>query len=237
MRANWRADVEFARARVRANDLEATTSNGTALRKLTLDVGREDAKAFARAGQFVQARTSSETAAAFIAIASAPGEFDDGFELLIKAQVGSAANAIADVDAGGELEVTVAMGKGFDVSSVSGKKKAVLIATGSGISPIRSLLRSGALDGAETTLYYGTSNEKATAFLKESESWPCEIVRVYSEDSGKYVQDVLREDVASGKIDASETFAALCGQKEMTMAAIEILTGAGVPREACLMNF
>ena len=38
-----------------------------------------------------------------------------------------------------------------------------------------------------------------------------EIVRVYS-DEGAHVQDALREDIASGKIDVDATFAVLCGQ-------------------------
>jgi NAD(P)H-flavin reductase len=131
------------------------------------------------------------------------------------------------------------MGKGFDLTAVRGRSKAVLFATGSGISPIRALLRSGTLktDAGATTLYYGTRDAEATAFLEESASWPCDVVRVYSEDSGKHVQDVLREDIASGKIDANDTFAVLCGQKEMADEVIEMLTSAGLPREACVMNF
>ena len=190
----------------------------------------------------MQIRTREDGKAAFIAIASAPGEcaFGEGaVELLVKAQSGATAGEICALDVGAEVEVSPVMGKGFDLTAVRGRSKAVLFATGSGISPIRALLRSGTLktDAGATTLYYGTRDAEATAFLEESASWPCDVVRVYSEASGKHVQDVLREDIASGKIDANDTFAVLCGQKEMADEVIEMLTSAGLPREACVMNF
>jgi len=239
VRAAW-SEPEFHRAVVRRNDAAATTPDGTALRRVVLDVGIAPARSHGIAGQFVQARAGSGDKAAFAAIASAPGErpMGDGtIELLLKAIDGSTAAMLCDAALGDVVECSGAIGKGFATSSAGGRRRAVLVATGTGISPIRSLLRSGALDGIATTLYYGTSNAAATAFLEESESWPCDVVRVYSEERGAYVQDVLREDIASGKLDVGDAFAVLCGQKDMTTAVIEVLTAAGVPREMCLMNF
>ena len=85
------------------------------------------------------------------------------------------------------------------------------------------------------TLYYGTQDEAHTAFLEQSNAWGCTVVRVYSEDNGRHVQDALRDDLSA--IDASNSFAVLCGQKEMTTDVIDILTTAGVPKEDCIMNF
>ena len=47
----------------------------------------------------------------------------------------------------------------------------MLFATGSGISPIRALITSGALKGRDVTLYYGTASGETTAFLDEFETW------------------------------------------------------------------
>ena len=239
VRAAW-SEPDFHRAVVRRNDVLATAPDGTTLRRVILDVGVDAARSHAIAGQFVQARAGSGEKAAFAAIASAPGEGPMGegtIELLLKAIEGTTAATLCDAQIGGVVECSGAIGKGFATSSAGGRRRAVLVATGTGISPVRSLLRSGALDGIATTLYYGTANAAATAFLEESESWPCDVVRVYSEERGAYVQDVLREDIASGKLDVGDAFAVLCGQKEMTTAVIEVLTAAGVPREMCLMNF
>jgi NAD(P)H-flavin reductase len=60
---------------------------------------------------------------------------------------------------------------------------------------------------------------------------------VYSDESGAHVQDALREDIASGKIDVDATFAVLCGQKEMAEDVIALLGDAGVPKDAMVMNF
>jgi NAD(P)H-flavin reductase len=121
--------------------------------------------------------------------------------------------------------------------AADGKPNALVFATGSGISPIRALLTSGALDGKSVRLYYGTANEEATAFLAESATWGCETVRVYSDGSGRHVQDALQEDIAKGLIDGANAFAVLCGQKEMTDDVKTILAGAGVDESAMVMNF
>ena len=239
-RAGWN-DFAWSKASVVANDRRARAGEAE-LRAIGVEIGAAARAAYATPGQFLQIRTREDGKAAFIAIASAPGEcaFGEGaVELLVKAQSGATAGEICALDVGAEVEVSPVMGKGFDLTAVRGRSKAVLFATGSGISPIRALLRSGTLktDAGATTLYYGTRDAEATAFLEESASWPCDVVRVYSEDSGKHVQDVLREDIASGKIDANDTFAVLCGQKEMADEVIEMLTSAGLPREACVMNF
>ncbi len=157
---------------------------------------------------------------------------------MVKAQPGTTASDICALAVGAEVEASPVMGKGFDLSAVSDRSRAILFATGSGISPVRALLVSGALAGKErVTLYYGTRDVEATAFAEESATWPCEIVRVYSDESGAHVQDALREDIASGKIDVDATFAVLCGQKEMAEDVIALLGDAGVPKDAMVMNF
>ena len=73
------------------------------------------------------------------------------------------------------------MGKGFDLSAASADEcpDAFLFATGSGISPVRALIKSGALEGRDVTLFYGTASPAYTAFADEFGEWeaagfPCE---------------------------------------------------------------
>jgi ferredoxin-NADP reductase len=230
VRAGWN-DFTWSSAKVVSN-AAATPEGG--LRSISLDVGVDAVAAYTLAGQFIQIRTSADGKPAFIAIASAPGARAGTFELLVKSQDGTAGEICA-ADVGASLEVSPAMGKGFVLDGVREKSHALLFATGSGISPIKALLESGALAGREVTLYYGTQDEAHTAFLEQSNAWGCTIVRVYSEDNGRHVQDALKDDLSA--IDASNAFAVLCGQKEMTTDVIDILTAAGVPKEACIMNF
>ena len=51
------------------------------------------------------------------------------------------------------------------------------------------------------------------------------------------MKDALKEEMEKGAVDAAESCAVLCGQKEMTEAVIARLTEAGVPEEKCIMNF
>ncbi len=52
------------------------------------------------------------------------------------------------------------MGKGFPLDRLpaSTTRAVLLFATGSGISPLRAVIDSGALAGRDVTLYYGTRN-------------------------------------------------------------------------------
>jgi len=229
-RAGWN-DFAWSSAKVISN---TQASQEGSLRSISLDVGVDAADAYATPGQFIQIRTKPDGKAAFIAIASAPKKGRGTFELLVKSQDGTA-REICDAKVGSTLETSPAMGKGFSLSAAQGKSRALLFATGSGISPIKALLESGALNGRDVTLYYGTRDAEHTAFLEASKKWGCTVTRVYSEESGRHVQDALRDDLSA--IDASDAFAVLCGQKEMTTDVIGILTLAGVPRELCIMNF
>ena len=108
---------------------------------------------------------------------------------------------------------------------------------------ISTLIKSGALDGRDVSLFYGTTSERTCAFFEEFADWKrthgVAVTHVQSQVGGPptYVQDALKDVVASGAVDADATCAVLCGQKEMTEAVIAILTEAGVPQEKCIMNF
>ena len=133
-------------------------------------------------------------------------------------------------------------GPGFDLSAASADEcpDAFLFATGSGISPVRALIKSGALEGRDVTLFYGTASPAYTAFADEFGEWEAAGVSVRNVQSRvggppTYVQDALKQGIEN--VRGEKTCAVLCGQKEMTEAVIEALVGAGVPKERCIMNF
>ena len=60
------------------------------------------------------------------------------------------------------------MGKGFDLSAVSDRSRAILFATGSGISRARAVGERRLAGKERVTLYYGTRDVEATALAEES---------------------------------------------------------------------
>ena len=139
------------------------------------------------------------------------------------------------------------MGKGFPVGTIPSPAfhTVFLFATGSGISPIKALVESGALDGPSrrgVTLFYGVRNTAAMAYADKLAGWEAEygvrVVPVYSEEGKGYVQDAFaREGGVAAAGGAGGVAAVLCGQKGMAEAVTEALTAAGVDKSAILLNF
>ena len=240
--AGWN-DFEWGTATVVSNEPAAKEGN---LRSVKVSVDDACFEAYSTPGQFVQMRTNADGKPAFLAIASPPRtEPAPILELLIKSTEGTAGEICA-LKKGATVDVSPPMGGGFDLEGkapASSSPVVLLFATGSGISPIRALIKSGALDGRDATLFYGTTSEQTCAFLEEFSDWKAahgvSVTHVQSRVGGPptYVQDALKEEMEKGAVDAAESCAVLCGQKEMTEAVIARLTEAGVPEEKCIMNF
>ena len=235
--AGWN-DFEWGVAKIVSNEPAAKEGG---LRSIQIRVDAELARGYVTPGQFVQMRLAEDGKPAFLAIASPPDASADIFELLVKSTDGTAGDICA-LDAGAEVGVSPPMGKGFDLSAASADEcpDAFLFATGSGISPVRALIKSGALEGRDVTLFYGTASPAYTAFADEFGEWEAAGVAVRNVQSRvggppTYVQDALKEGIEN--VRGEKTCAVLCGQKEMTEAVIEALVGAGVPKERCIMNF
>lgn len=210
------------------------------LQLVTLDIGKL-AGDYTKAGQFIQVK-ANDVKPGFFAIASPPDPNNQGLiELLIKRQ-GEAAEAICSVAEGGKVDVSHVMGNGFPIDKAPHEtiKELLIFATGSGISPIRSLIESGALEVEKrhaVRLYYGTKNESYTAFkhlIPEWQDMGVTVKHVYSDEDRGYVQQVFKEDQAP---DAARTAVILAGQKDMADTVIQELTQLGVNKDLILTNF
>ena len=199
---------------------------------------------------------------AFVAIANAPSMNpakkgdngnDDEMQFLLKKVDGEGTTTVANVlkkRVGENVYVSAPMGKGFRLPSADEEndddeqlQEVVLFATGSGISPIKALLDddSSKLSKAKRkTLFYGTRNPEHKAYGNE-ELRADVVVDAFSDQGRGYVQDYFErmffEEKSLQLKNPSKAVAILCGQKEMTEAAINLLTRAGIPAERCLMNF
>lgn len=141
------------------------------------------------------------------------------------------------------------MGRGFDVDEISPPEEfptVLVFATGSGISPIRSLIESGfnADKRSDVRLYYGARNLQRMAYqdrFKDWESLGVRVVPVLSQPDDRwggeqgYVQAAFSR--AKQLSNPLSTGAVLCGHKQMTEDVTSILVADGVLREKILKNF
>lgn len=208
---------------------------------LHLEVPREVAASHAIPGQYVKLSPASG-GEGFFAIASGPASKEDRITLLIKLG-GAVADAIAGLPAGAAVRVTAAQGKGFPIERAAGRDL-VLVATGSGISPIRSVIEAVVArraDFGKVSLYCGARTPAAFAYREEWEAWRAAGIDVFPvvsrpQDSGwtgltGYVQTHLQG------VHMSTALAFLCGQKGMVEAVRKALAEQGMSPEAVFLNF
>lgn len=243
-RRGWGDDVVFHESSVQSN-VEAAQG----MRLITIEAPTEVSGAFAKPGQFVQAKPAADAKPSFYAISSPPGA-EGPLEFLIK---DAESNAwLTGCKGGDSVQLSPAMGKGFDLACEAWSSAKVsqvgLFATGTGIAPIRATIESGALAGKVARLYFGVRSETSMPFADRFEDWKgrgVEVVPVLSkgEDGwsgrGGYVQDALKEDEERGEgfVLAAQHGALLCGQKEMVAAVRSVYSDLGVPEDRTLLNF
>jgi len=221
--------------------LSTRRPEGEGLSHLEVDVtGTPLVGSHLKAGQYVKLHMDGK-GEAYYALASAPHRAGTRFELLVKA--GSAlADALSQVAPGTRVRLSLPQGKGFPVEEARGKN-VLLVATGSGISPIRSvieLIRTERTAFKDVALYFGARTPRAFAYADRLAAWEKDgirVVRVVSQpgDSGwsgltGYVQTHLGPQ-------PQDTVAFVCGQKGMVQAVTESLVAHGVVREQIHLNF
>ena len=123
----------------------------------------------------------------FFAMASAPGVSE--MEFLIKRSDGAAGD-LMDAKEGSEVFMSAPMGKGFSIASAPAEDYPTLLlfAAGTGISPLRALLESGAASGrSDVRLYYGVKDEDTMAYIDKFGEWAdagVEVVQCFSDPKG-----------------------------------------------------
>lgn len=204
-----------------------------------------------RAGQYLQLKVGDSPKPSFLAIASPPKlAIKSGvFEFLVKSVVGSTAEALCGLKKGDVVELSPVMGNGFDISRIDPPEKfgtVLVFATGSGISPIRSLIESGFDAGkrSDVRLFYGARNLKRMAYQERFKDWESSGVKIvpvlsqpddsWTGESGFVQAAYTRAKELSNPLS---TGAVLCGQKQMTEEITSILVADGVSAEKILKNF
>lgn len=204
-------------------------------------------------GQYLQLRLPTVPSAkpSFLAIASAPSlaSTKGEFEFLVKKVPGSTAELLCDMRKGEVVELSAVMGKGFPLERISPPDVAqtvLIFATGSGISPIRSLVEAGfnANKRSDVRLFYGARNLQRMAYQDRFKDWETSGVRIIPvlsqpDDQWEGEQGYVQAAFLKTKqlLNPLSTGAVLCGHKQMAEAVISSLEADGVSRDKILMNF
>ena len=167
---------------------------------LTIDAGNIS-EGYEFPGQYVQIKVG-EGKPGFFAIASPPcGEGASSLEFLIKAT--DSTTPLITAKPGDTVEMSPVMGKGFPIKeNFSGYKydfpiqNVVLMASGTGIAPLRAAIESGVLElpdeeddgvfGRSCKLYWGCKDEESMPWQDRMKDWDArgvEVVPVLSEPS------------------------------------------------------
>ena len=200
-------------------------------------------------GQYLQIKEPGAEKGGIFAIASAAGK-DGAFEFLIKEQPPSdwspGTGWLTSAPAGTEVEMSQVMGPGFKCTgdALDGVTDVILFAVGSGISPVRSVIESGVLEGKAVSLYYGAQTPDKMAYTDKFAEWEkvgCKVTPVISQPDGTdwdgktgYVQDVAK---AAGVPNPSSTLMLICGMKGMAEGVKALAADVGVEEDNVRANF
>lgn len=229
------------------NAVATISEAASGLVSLTIPPPEGVAEGFVTPGQYVQIRQPGAEKAGIFAIASSPSA-EGTFEFLIKETPPSdwspGTGWITGASAGTELEMSQVMGGGFKITgeALEGVDKVLAFAAGSGISPIRSAIESGALKGKTVSLFYGAQTPAQMAYQDKFAEWEklgVSVTPVISKPDGTewagatgYVQDAAKEAGVP-----SDCAIIMCGMKGMAEAVKALASEAGVAEEKVLTNF
>lgn len=224
---------------------------------VNVSVTDEQLKDYRVPGQYLQMKVAGDDNAKpfFLAMANPPADAEakeGAFEFLIKKTDNNA--WVFDLANGDKVDCSQVLGNGFPIEeNLEGHKydfptqNVILLATGTGIAPIKAAIESGQLgvEGSRTCrLYYGNRTPEEVPYADKFAAWEAkgvEVVPVISQPEGTnwdgrtgYVQTALEED---GIPIPRNSGALLCGQKEMADAAKALLSSAGVFEGRMLTNF
>lgn len=197
------------------------------------------AKTFTTPGQYVNLRMGGLKPAPF-ALAGKPGE--TCWQFLIK-DSSPLTKKIFGLKKGDALETSGAIGRGFDMELTVGRHL-LLFAAGSGIAPIRAVVRwllNDRYHYGRVTLFYGARNPDEFAYRDEFDLWKKERIHLQQTISDKkrtdwsgaygYVQELISEGMA-----IANTAAILCGMDDMIGEVTARLKSLGLPDQYILKN-
>ena len=218
----------------------------------SLSITFDRAQEFTNGGQYVQVKPNadSDDSLAYLAIRNSPAEAKETKSLTFLVKKSDSTEYLFQNSIPKPLTVSQPMGGGFPVKDALDPYKSdfpvsqvLLVCTGTGVSPILSLISSGDLEiggGRSCKMYWGLSSrsEYSDGVLEEVRSAGVTAVPVYSNpvqnERVGYVQNALEED---GISVPRNTLVVMVGQRGMADAVKEIAKGANVQEDRVVSNF
>lgn len=153
-------------------------------------------------------------------------------------------NNLLSLKVGDKIEISEAKGNGYNMELIKGKE-VMMLASGSGIAPIRSsllfLLKNKKQYG-KLTLIYGCRHPEEMAYAHEFSDWEqkgIQVIKIISSsehpewlDRRGYVQDHIPKIT-----NPQQTAALVCGMNPMVEAATNKLLKLGLKKELILTNY
>lgn len=216
--------------------LIASRPEGPSGRLLSVEVPAVRVAAHRAAGQYCAVEHDGQTG--YFALASLPGRRP--FEFYVQAGGGSSDGLLTAL-AGTRLQVGSPQGEGFGVERVlSDDAPVYILATGSGLSGVRSSVQLLAERGRGARLYVGARTAADLLFRADYPAWQdagVAIEPVFSRDpagAGRagYVQAALLADVP----DLRGAWVFACGQPEMQAESRDLALAAGLAPDRFLTN-
>lgn len=196
-----------------------------------------------KVGQYI--KLSYEGRESYFAMTSEPEE-KHAIEFLVKDEPGTLAFDLGKMKSGEILKVSAPMGPGYPIERMKGKN-ILLVAIGTGIAPLRSLLKSMLRRPEQfkkITLLYGIQTPEHIPYKNDFKSWKGEtsLKMCYSDISqlsgdfpgflGRVTELLLTVD-----FDAKDSVACVCGTKSMEEETRKILVDKGILAENIFFNF
>jgi len=229
--------------------LAARESAGGGLVRIVLEPAPELLPTYVAPGQYVEMRTAGETG--FFVLASDPGS--DPWQLVMRSG-GGASDVVLVAPVGSMVELTGALGDGFPMTEARGQALVVVL-HGTGVAAGPPLVGARIRDGevATTTVLVGVRVEGELPMADELLSWaaagvdvtvclsqgdPAAIDARLGTVRG-YVQDVLREKVASRelRLEPDRTLVFAVGGASVIDALRRVARALGLPPERVRSNY
>ena len=219
-------------ARLRLN---ANSPCGQGMRQLVFDAPRSFRSGYRVPGQFLEFELGGERS--FFALASAPA--DPNVDLLVKVQSGTAA-LLCELDIGAQVDVGTARGKGFDLADIDGRPLH-LFSMGSGIAPLRALLRAtlkGLYRPTEIHLWQGSFSSSHLPYPDEFPQWERAGVRVhYCFDQATDLPGTVPDRLGDSSVDISDALCVWVGSPEFGQSVAIAAQEKGAQSDRIITNF
>lgn len=221
--------------RLPATVLDAPVSAGQ-LRLVTLQVPAEVHEGFVTPGQYLAVRYGEQQA--LWALASAPGE---PVQVLLK-QTPAVAQWLGS--AAPTLSVSVPQGPGFPPEALASGRPVVMIGTGSGLGPLRSVLRQAQQKQPawlrRVALLHGVAHEADLLFEAEFDAWAelgARVAVTVSQPSTGWRGPVGRVQSLLQVMALKNPVVFVSGQPELIAEVKSTLGARGVPPHDIHLNF